>query len=153
MKKIVLVLTLFCSLFLLTGCFNKELKMSQEEIIKTLYDGIKEDEMPDVASTEITEDNIEGYLGKKYNIESGIASEAMITSIAHSVVVIKLKDGEDVQKIADEIETAAKDTLYRKWICVEAEEVEVDTFGQTIVLIMSNKELGEKIENNLDKLK
>lgn len=154
MKKKLLIFTLLFSCFiLLTGCDDGNLKMTQEEIINVLYDGIASDDMFEVANTEITSDNIENYLGDSYNIESGIASEPLNSSIAHSIVVVKLAKGENVDEIADKIESDAKASLYRKWVCVEAEEIEVETFGNTVILIMTDNQLGEIIEDNLDKIK
>ena len=96
-------------------------------------------ETPQRAQTEITAENIEYYLGTS-NIEyiEGMASEPMMGSFAHSIVLIRVKDGSDVTKIMNDIKTNVDP---RKWICVgvEPENVIVENAGNMIILIMDEK--------------
>lgn len=57
-----------------------------------------------------------------------LASEAMVNAIAHSVVLVRLPDGADVNAFANTVKANANP---RKWICVEAEKVIVKTNGHT----------------------
>ena len=51
-------------LVVLTGCGKQEtLDMSLEDIITKVYEGFGEDELPSLANTEITKDNMAYYLG------------------------------------------------------------------------------------------
>lgn len=73
----------------------------------------------------------------------------MINAIAHSVGVVKLKDGADVEKVKREIKEKANP---RKWVCVEAESVIVESRGNTIILIMSFEDIADKIATNFRNL-
>ena len=151
MKKIItLTLLVITSLVILSGCQKEEnIELSMNEVVDKLYVGL-EDNMPMVGSTEITKDNMKSYIGiDNLDIKEGVASEALIGSIAHSVVVLRVSDKVDVEKAKNDIKENANP---RKWICVEAEKVIVKSKGDVIILIMSNNELAPKIESNFDNL-
>ena len=78
-----------------------------------------------------------------------MASESSVGSIAHSVVLIRVKKGANVEAIKEKLESSINP---RKWICVEAEEVEIESKGNLIIVIMSNETTTEKIETEFDKL-
>ena len=82
-------------------------------------------------------------------IEGSIAASAsaMIGSIAHSVVLLKLPEGADVAAVAADIE-ANMDP--RKWICVEAEATMVKTSGQYVLMAMSSQATVDAISANFD---
>lgn len=151
MKKILIVL-LIASAFVFTGCTQKEknIEGSLEEIMTKLYAGISEDELPmALSNTEITEENIESFLGTKdIEYESALASESMVGSIAHSVILIRAKENTDIEQLKSKISESINP---RKWICVEAENVIVKNKGNLILVIMSN-ELAKPIETNFDNL-
>ena len=134
----------------LTICQKEEnIELSMNEVVDKLYVGL-EDNMPMVGSTEITKDNMKSYIGiDNLDIKEGVASEALIGSIAHSVVVLRVSDKVDVEKAKNDIKENANP---RKWVCVEAEKVIVKSKGDVIILIMSNNELAPKIESNFDNL-
>lgn len=151
MKKI-LIMLLIASAFVFTGCTQKEknIEGSLEEIMTKLYAGISEDELPmALSNTEITEENIESFLGTKdIEYESALASESMVGSIAHSVILIRAKENTDIEQLKSKISESINP---RKWICVEAENVIVKNKGDLILVIMSN-ELAKPIETNFDNL-
>ena len=151
MKKILFMLVALISIISLTGCGEKNVEGSLEEIMDKVYASIPEDERPMMLmNTEVTKENVEMYLGTKdIEYEEALASESGVGSIAHSVVLIRVKDNADVEAIKEKIE---KNVNPRKWICVEAEEVEVESKGNLIILIMSSKTNAEKIETEFDKL-
>lgn len=151
MKKIItLTLLVITSLVILSGCQKEEnIELSMNEVVDKLYVGL-EDNMPMVGSTEITKDNMKSYIGiDNLDIKEGVASEALIGSIAHSVVVLRVNDKVDVEEAKNDIKENANP---RKWVCVEAEKVIVKSKGDVIILIMSNNELAPKIESNFDNL-
>ena len=122
-----------------------------EEIMAKVYAGIPEENLPMALSNmEVNAENVEGFLGTA-NIEyaEAIASESMVGSIAHSVVLVRLNDAKDaeatVQTIKDNVDP-------RKWICIEASNVVVKSKGNLVILIMSNEELAPKLEANFDNL-
>lgn len=152
MKKLLSFgITILSIVILLTGCGSNGLSLTSEEIIDKVYAGIADEDRPFVANTEIDSENMAYYLGvDNLEIEEGFASEPMMSSIAHSVVVIKLKDGQDVEKAKQSI---LENADARKWVCVEAEQKIVESNGNTIILIMSNNKLAPKIQENFKNLK
>lgn len=95
-------------------------------------------EKPMVKNEKITAENSEFYLGvKELKCEDAIASEAMIGSIAHSVCLVRVADGADVDQLKKDIK---KNVNSYKWVCVgvEPENVIVDSVGNTIILILDN---------------
>ena len=151
MKKILL---LFVAMFLaltLTGCGEKNVEGSLEEIMDKVYATIPESERPMMLmNVEVNDENIEMYLGTSdIEFEEALASESATGSIAHSVVLVRVKDNANVELIKEKIENSVNP---RKWICVEADEVEVESKGNLIILIMSSESNAEKIETEFDKL-
>lgn len=137
----------------LTGCGdNKNVSGTLEEIMDKVYTNIPEEERPMMlTNVEVTEENVEMYLGTSdIEFEEAIASESATGSIAHSVVLVRVKDDANVEAIKSKIEDSVNP---RKWICVEAEEVEVESRGNLIILIMSSETNVEKIENSFNNLK
>ncbi len=158
MKKIVsLFLIAGLGLFLFTGCEKKmeNIEGSLEDIMTKVYAGIPEEELPMMLSnTEVTEENEEGFLGTKdVEYEEALASESMTGSIAHSVVLVRLKEDATQEEI-EKAKTAIKENVNpRKWICVGVEEddVIVENKGNLIILIMTT-EHKEDIQNNFQSL-
>ena len=96
----------------------------------------------------ISSDQYPYYLFIDY-IEGSIAasSSAMIGSIPHSVVLLKLPEDADVAAVAAEIE---ENMDPRKWICVEAEATMVKTSGQYVLMVMSSQATVDAISANFD---
>ena len=69
-------------------------------------------------------------------------SEAMIGSIPYSLIVVKTDDasnaGTVAQSMKDNIDT-------RKWVCVEADDLKVATYGDCVVLIMVGSNYSDTI--------
>ena len=151
MKKILVLLTALVLTLTLAGCGEKNVQGSLEDIMDKVYASIPEEERPMMLmNTEVTEENVEMYLGTAdIEYEEALASESGVGSIAHSVVLVRVKDGANVEVIKEKIENSVNP---RKWICVEAEEVEVESKGNLIILIMSSEANVEKIETEFDKL-
>ena len=151
MKKILGLLTALVLTLTLTGCGEKNVDGSLEEIMNKVYASIPEEERPMMLmNTEVTKENVEMYLGTAdIEFEEALASESATGSIAHSVVLVRVKKGANVETIKEKIENSINP---RKWICVEAEEVEVESKGNLIILIMSSEKNAEKIETEFNKL-
>lgn len=69
-------------------------------------------------------------------------SESMIGSQAYSLVVVRAADPATVGDVAAEMK-AGIDT--RKWICVEADDMQVVSYGDVVLLIMVSSEYAETI--------
>lgn len=150
MKKIFAVFACI-GLLLITGCDKKEenLTYTPTEIIEKVYVGL-EDNLPMLTNIEITDENLSYYLGvESLDYKEAVASEPMMSSIAHSIVVVRMNEGADIEKAKQEIK---KNVDPRKWVCVEAESVIVENKGDIIILIMSKNETAEKIKTNFENL-
>jgi len=89
MKKLFLILVVGAMFMTLTGCKNKNVEGTLEELMTKVYEEIPEDQRPMMlTNTEINEENIEYYLGTSdIDYENALASEPGVGSIAHSVVL------------------------------------------------------------------
>lgn len=158
MKKILgTILIIGCLFLTLTGCSNDNLNYTTKEIADKVYEGFKEDELPIIEKNDMKTlieselFSLENDLGiTELNYEEATVSQPNIGSIAHSVVVIKLKDGEDVTAKVEEIKTNINP---RKWFCVEAEQVYVENRGNIIIAVMADKTTADKIIENFRNIK
>lgn len=87
-------------------------------------------------------DNVDG-------VEYVVVSEPMMSSQAYSLVLVKVKDGANVEEIAktmnDNIDT-------RKWLCVTAEKVYTATSGDVVCLVMSNADTAKTVYDSFKTL-
>ena len=71
-----------------------------------------------------------------------VRSETMMGSQAYSLVLVKVADAADAQAIADEM----YDNIdQRKWICVEAGDKMVATYGDLVMLMMVDVEYADAV--------
>lgn len=143
MKKIFsLVLVVVLTATLLSACSSgsgsKLDGMTPQEIIDKLYSGVSEDVMPMmVQSTKIDSTNEEYYLGTMgLKFDDAVASESAVGSIAFSICVVKMTDGEDIAAAKADIKSKVNPN---KWICVgvDPENVVVESSGNYVILIMT----------------
>jgi len=154
MKKIIaliLALTMALSFAACSSSNNsgdaKGDSMTLTEIMETITDGL---ELPATENIPLTEENFEFYTFiSPVEGAEGLATEPMMSSIAHSVVLIRLPDNADAQSVADSISANADP---RKWICVEAEKTVVSVHGNTILLVMSSEDNATHIADSFDAL-
>lgn len=92
-----------------------------------------------MTATEITKENMKNFLGvDDLAIEEGLAVEPMMSAQAHSVCLVRLFEGQDVDAAKAAI---AKNVDPRKWICVgvDPENVRVESVGNLLLLVMDNE--------------
>ena len=152
---VILVAALVAAVIFLLPKAEPNVEGTLEEIMTKVYADIPEDERPMMLmNTEVNEENVEYFLGTtEVEFESALASEPAIGSIAHSVVLVRVKDGANVEAIEEKIE---KSINPRKWVCVGVEEddVIVESEGNLIALIMiEDEKTRDRIEEAFDKLK
>ena len=143
MKKfIALCLVLAMAATLFVGCAAKKaatLEGTPAEIIEKIY----AQKPVEFAPMTLTPDDPELGAMWDWNYYTGLAdgskikeaavTEPMIGSIAFSMVVLRVNEGEDVKAVAQEM----KDNINtRKWMCVEAGELQVVGYGDVVMLIM-----------------
>lgn len=82
------------------------------------------------------------------NIEFLVVGEPMMSSQAFSSVVVKAKDGANIesmkQEMLDNINTS-------KWLCVTAEKLYITNNGNTIFLIMADEDWANTVFNGFKK--
>lgn len=149
MKKIgyIFMITMICFLFIGCGKNQGNIQEPLSDVMKKLYENISEDEMPLLENVEVTKENQEYYLGNvSFNYQEALASEAVMSSIAHSVVLIRLKDTKNIESIKKEIKEKVNPN---KWICVGVEDknVIVVSKGNLILLVMDD-EYATQIRDN-----
>lgn len=59
--------------------------------------------------------------------------EPMMGSMAFSLVMVRVAEGQDAKNVAESMKQGIDP---RKWICVEADDLKVAGFGDTVMLIM-----------------
>lgn len=138
MKKIALVLIVA---LLLCGCAGKRAPATVDMELGAIIDGIYE-QHPMENFTMVNEFvDLEdewapqGYLGLETadGIKEAMFSESMIGSHPYSLVVARVENTDQIADIASKM-LHGIDT--RKWVCVEADDLQVVYYGDVILLIM-----------------
>ena len=110
-----------------------EIDQKLEQILALVYDGV---ESPNTAPAALNAENERYYLGVEgLDYRAGIGSDAMMTSIAHSVVLVEMNEGADIEAAKKSIKENADGM---KWICVGVsdENIQVTNVGNYILLVM-----------------
>lgn len=117
------------------------------DLMTKLYANIPEDELPMLANTEVTAENVEYFLGTAdVQYTEALASEPMMSSIAHSVVLVRVPEDANVEEVKEQIKNNVDPV---KWICVsvDPQNVKVENRGDLVVLIMDNEKADKILEN------
>ena len=124
--------------------------MDLTAMVDKLYEGIKADNMPMVMTQEVPADAFEGvFFIPTVEGATGVMSEPMMSSIAHSVCLMRVAEGTDVEATRAAIEANMNP---RKWLCVEAEKSGVIANGNTILLVMCAEANYQTIVDNFNAL-
>ncbi len=148
MKKTVallLVLILTCAFAGCGGGADSALdSLSLSEIMEKCLDGVAD--LPSVADIELNADNFSyfAFTDMPEGAE-GLASEAQISAVAHSVVLVRVADKSEAETLAAQMEQNADPN---KWICVGAEKVIVTQRGNVVLLVMSWTDTAQAIADN-----
>lgn len=73
----------------------------------------------------------------------------MISSQAYSLIIAKVKDGVNADKVVEEIKDGVNP---RKWICVTANKVYATSSGNIAFLVMANEEMAKLIYDRFKEL-
>ena len=125
-----------------------------QNMINTIYEGV-EAELPPTLNTQVVDisnlDILKSYTGlsSNENIDAVVVSEPMIGSQAYSLVLVKVKDGQDANAIAKEM---SENIDTRKWICVEAEKLYATSQDNLAVLIMASDEWATPVYKKLKEM-
>ncbi len=75
-------------------------------------------------------------------VEAAAVSEAMISAQAYSLVLVRAEEASDTETLAKEMQEGIDPA---KWICVQADDLEVSGYGDVAMLIMVSSELKETV--------
>ncbi len=75
-------------------------------------------------------------------VSEAVVSESMIGAQAYSLVLARVAQGQDAKAVAEEMKAGIDP---RKWICVEADDVKVTTYGDLICFCMIDSEYAEAL--------
>ena len=154
-QKLLISLTVITVGFGLIACSSstssENLSGTCEELLNRLYESIPENQRPMMLmNTVIDSENAAYFLGTDdIDYKEAVASEPAVSSIAYSVVMVRMNAGADIEKAKESIRNSVDP---RKWVCVEAEKVEVLNRGDVILLIMSSEENVKNVKQAFEKL-
>ena len=102
--------------------------------------------------TDTSEDGmwmIKNYTGldSAESITEAAFYEPMMGSIPYSMVMVRTAEGADVAAVAEGMKTGIDP---RKWICVEADDLQVVSFGDVVMLIMVGSDTGMTSQSFVD---
>lgn len=144
MKKVLLIIMSALLVFGLAGCSasateqSKSVEGTLEEIMTNVYSGTGI-EFPKFMNTAVNAENSLYFLGiENASFVESLASEPMMSSIAHSVVLTRVEEGTDIEAFKTQIK---ENIDPRKWICVgvEPENVIVENIGNLVILILDDE--------------
>ncbi len=115
-------------------------------LINQIYEGVTI-EMPKLQTQalDVTDANmVKTFTGldSTENIENLVVSEPLMSSQAYSLVLVKVKDGANINDMAKSMN---ENIDVRKWICVSAEKVYTATSGNVICLVMTNADTAKVV--------
>lgn len=158
-KKVGITLTLvFVLLLTVVGCGKteekeKNIEGSLTELMDKVNSELEEETKSRLFSVEVTEENAQMFLGSTdIEYKEAVASENLIGSIAHSVILVRAKENADIEALKTQIK---KSINPRKWICVgvEDEDVIIKNRGDLIiVIVVASEENRAAIEKGFDNL-
>jgi hypothetical protein len=117
----------------------KNVEGTLEEIMAKVYAGIPAEELPmGLTNTPVDAEMVEYFLGTtEVKYKEALACEPMMSSVPHSVVLVRLHDAKDAEAAVAKIKESANP---RKWFCVEAKNKIVESIGDLVILIMTDSE-------------
>lgn len=83
------------------------------------------------------------------NIEYAVVSMPLMNAQAYSLVILKVKDGANVEEVAKKVNENAK---LDRWVCVAADKILTTSSGNIVFSIMSNAETTQMIYDSFKEL-
>ena len=157
MKKFVAIVLALSLVLSLAACGGKKpqeteapaLKVegTMEELLNKTIEQRPVEFMGGVIPVDLTDSSEDGLWAlKSYTglddaakITEAAAFEPMMGSMAFSMVMVRTAEGADVKAVAEGMKTGIDP---RKWICVEADDLQVASFGDVVMLIMVDSTSG-----------
>ena len=137
----------------LGGCKKTESGGKEQEvlngdltaIIVTIYEKAKADLNVENTTIDLTNKDMVKYnmgLEDASKIKEAVVSEALISSQAFSLVLVRVKDTSDAEQVAKDMRDGIDQ---RKWICVMADDMQVVTYNDLVMLVMVDSAMKDNI--------
>lgn len=156
MKKAIVWIALASMLLGLTACGRQGTQSTYPGTMTELVDGIYGNctQKPEFALGETTAIDtsdafaLQSYLGltDASLVQEAVFSEPMINAQAYSLCALRVAEGKDPKNVAQSVLDGVDP---RKWICVEADQVRVGVWGDTVVLAMVSSDLAPTLADDL----
>ncbi len=160
MKKLIAMILVLAMAVAMVACGNKAankaaLEGTMEENTLKVMEIAPVEFMGGVIPVDLTDTSEDGKWAVQYftglsdaaKITDVAVYESMMGSQAFSLVMVRTAEGEDAKAVAQEM----KDNIDpRKWICVGADEIMAAGYGDTVMFIMVDSQLGLKAQSYVD---
>lgn len=157
MKKLIALLLAVVMVVGMTACggSTKTVEGKMEDLANQIITENPVEFMGGIIPVDLTDTSEDGVWAVNYNtgLKNGekltdiAVFEPMMGSMAFSMVLVRVDDAKNAESVAKEMSDNI-DT--RKWICVEANEKLVAGYGDVVMLIMLNSELGLSAQSFVD---
>ena len=158
MKKLIAFVLVLVMAASMVACGNKAaektpLAGTMEENVQKIMEIAPVEFMGGSMPVDLTDADAVFYftgLSDASKVTDAVVYESMLGAQAFSLVLVRVAEGADTKAVAQEM-TEGIDT--RKWICVGADEKIVAGYGDVVMLIMVDTQLGLKAQSYVDAFK
>ena len=169
MKKIIaMLLVLVMAVSLLAGCNSQptadpttpvenkpQLTGTPEELLNKLVEAVPVEFMGGAMAIDLTDTSEDGIywftshtgLENADSVSEAAFYEPMMGSIPYSMVIVRVKEGADAKAVGEAMKSGIDP---RKWICVEADDLQVCGYGDVVMLIMVGSDTGMTSQSYVD---
>ena len=160
MKKLIALMLVIAMAASLAACGNKAadktpLEGTMEENTMKVMEIAPVEFMGGIIPVDLTDTSEDGKWAVSYftglsdaaKITDVAVYESMMGSQAFSLVMVRTAEGTDPKAVAEEMKSGIDP---RKWICVGADEIMAAGYGDTVMFIMVDSQLGLKAQSYVD---
>jgi len=168
MKKMIAMMLALTVLFSFAACGAKPaepttapteatvtVEGTMEELLNKVVEIQPVEFMGGTMPIDLTDKSEDGLWNIKYNtgldnadnITDAAVFGPMMGSMAFSMVMVRTAEGADVKAVAESMKTGIDP---RKWICVEADDLQVVSYGDIVMLIMVDSTSGQTSQSFVD---
>ena len=168
MKKMIAMMLALTVLFSFAACGAKPtepttapteatvtVEGTMEELLNKVVEIQPVEFMGGTMPIDLTDESEDGLWNIKYNtgldnadnITDAAVFGPMMGSMAFSMVMVRTAEGADVKAVAEGMKTGIDP---RKWICVEADDLQVVSYGDVVMLIMVDSASGQTSQSFVD---
>ena len=169
MKKLISMLLVLTMVFCLAACGGNntpateapteapvvKVEGTMEELLNKIVELKPVEFMGGTMPIDLTDTSDDGkWMVKNYtgldsadSITEAAFFEPMMGSIPYSMVMVRTAEGADIKAVAEGMKNGIDQ---RKWICVEADDLQVVSYGDVVMLIMVGSDTGMTSQSFVD---